>query len=63
MESPFLSLDKSAEYLGIAKGTLINLRCRGKGPKRSRLQKYHIDDLNAWMRSQDVKRGRPRKGY
>jgi len=53
-ESPFLTAKQTAYYLGIAPGTLKDLRARDAGP-RARLHggawRYHIDDIDAWSQA------------
>ncbi|QGN54089.1 AlpA family transcriptional regulator [Novosphingobium sp. Gsoil 351] len=48
---PFLTAKQTAFYLGIAPGTLKDLRLHAAGP-RGRLHggawRYHINDIEAW---------------
>jgi predicted DNA-binding transcriptional regulator AlpA len=49
--SPFLSTDQAAFYLGLASCTLQKMRVTGGGPKyrkHGRYVRYHIADLDAW---------------
>lgn len=53
--SPWLDSDGAAAYLGSTAGTLRNWRATGKGPRyhvvQDRLIRYHVDDLDAFVRS------------
>jgi hypothetical protein len=53
--SPWLDSDAAAAYLGSTAGTLRNWRATGKGPKyhivQDRLVRYHIGDLDTFVRS------------
>ena len=53
--SPFLSPQQAAYYLGLSVRTLQMHRTEGTGPKfrrHGRRIRYHIDDLDAWGRSE-----------
>ncbi len=57
MSSPWKGEKEAAAYTGHAVSTFQKLRCYGGGcrySKRGRLVRYHVDDLDAWMRSQMV---------
>lgn len=59
--SAWLSPQGAADYLGISKSTLYNLRRAGTGPKhfkRGQLIRYTTTDLDAWMRQEDDEGGR-----
>jgi hypothetical protein len=52
-ESPFLSTEQAAFYLGLSARKLQQMRASGTGPafrRHSRYVRYHIDDLDAWSR-------------
>ena len=53
--SPWLDSEAAASYLGSTAGTLRNWRASGKGPRyhvvQNRLVRYHVDDLDAFVRS------------
>lgn len=55
VESPWLDTEGAAAYLGSTRNTLTAWRARGRGPKfhniRSRMIRYHRDDLDDFMRS------------
>lgn len=47
-----LSADSAATYLGINRATLANYRCKGIGPKFSKLGRlvfYKLSDLDEWL--------------
>ncbi len=47
-KSPYLTVIEAADYLGLSKHTLNNMRSRGGGPayrKHGNLVFYHSDDL------------------
>lgn len=49
--SPFLTTDQAAHYLGLSRQTLEKMRWQGRGPryrKHGRYVRYHIADLEAW---------------
>lgn len=54
--SPWLDTDGAAEYLGCTPGTMKTWRSRGEGPRyhviQSKLVRYHIDDLDAFVRGE-----------
>lgn len=57
--TPFLTPDQAAAYLALSSRLLRKLRSDGTGPlfrRHSRYIQYHIDDLDAWSRSQAGKR-------
>lgn len=53
--SPWLDSDGAAAYLGTSAGTLKTWRATGKGPKyhviQDRLVRYHVDELDAFVRA------------
>ena len=52
-ESPFLTAEQAAFYLGLSARTLQDYRSCGSGPayrRHGRNIRYHIDDLVAWSR-------------
>jgi hypothetical protein len=53
-KSPWLNTDEAAGYLGSTAGTLKNWRATGQGPSyhvvQSRLVRYHVDELDAFVR-------------
>lgn len=52
--SPFLNTAQAAFYIGIKERTLEEMRRAGRGPfwrLHARFIRYHIDDLDAWSRS------------
>lgn len=52
--SPWLDTEQAAAYLGSTAGTLKNWRATGQGPKyhliQTRLVRYHLEDLDAFVR-------------
>jgi len=52
--SPWLDSDGAAAYLSSTAGTLKNWRATGRGPRyhvvQDRLIRYHVDDLDAFIR-------------
>lgn len=54
--SPWLDSEVAAEYLACTPGTLKTWRSLGQGPKyhiiQSKLVRYHIDDLDAFVRGE-----------
>jgi excisionase family DNA binding protein len=51
---PWLTPQKAASYLGCHPDTLRRWRREGCGPrcsKRGKFIRYHVDDLDAWLRS------------
>lgn len=55
MQSPFLTTEQAAEYLGLAPKTLEKNRVVGGGPpfrKHGRRVLYRREDLDAWSESQ-----------
>jgi hypothetical protein len=53
-KTPWLGTDEAAAYLGSTPGTLKNWRATGQGPKyhiiQSRLVRYHVEDLDRFVR-------------
>jgi hypothetical protein len=50
----WLSPEEAGAYLSLSPRTLENMRGRGEGPKYSKLAhrvRYHVDDLDAWVRA------------
>lgn len=57
--SPWRTPQKAAEYLDFHTDTLRRWRREGVGPpysKHGKFIRYHVDDLDAWMRSLRVAR-------
>ena len=55
--SPWLTTAQAAEYLGATQGTLKTWRATGCGPKyhgKHRFVRYHMDDLDAFMRGEHL---------
>lgn len=54
--SPWLDSEAAAEYLGCTPGTLKTWRSRGEGPRyniiQSKLVRYHVEDLDAFVRGE-----------
>jgi len=54
--SPWLDSHAAAEYLACTSGTLKTWRSLGQGPKyhviQRKLIRYHIDDLDAFVRGE-----------
>lgn len=54
--SPWLDSDATAEYLSCTAGTLKTWRSRGEGRRyhiiQSKLVRYHVDDLDAFVRGE-----------
>jgi hypothetical protein len=55
--SPWLDTETAAAYLSCTSGTLRTWRSLGTGPRyrvmHGKLVRYHIDDLNAFVRGED----------
>jgi len=55
--TPWLDTETAAAYLSCKPGTLRTWRSRGEGPRyhviHGRSVRYHIDDLNAFVRAED----------
>lgn len=55
--SPWLGSEAAAEYLGCTPGTLKTWRSRGEGPRyhiiQSKLVRYHVEDLDAFVRGEE----------
>ncbi|WP_087573892.1 helix-turn-helix domain-containing protein [Sphingobium sp. 15-1] len=52
--SPFLNTAQAAYYIGLNWRTLEQMRWKGLGPsfrRHGRFIRYHIDDLDAWSRT------------
>jgi excisionase family DNA binding protein len=50
-QSPFLTSEQAATYVGLSRRTLEKMRTTGDGPvyrKHGRYVRYHIADLDAW---------------
>lgn len=50
-QSPFLTTDQAATYVGLSRRTLEKMRTAGTGPvfrKHGRYVRYHIADLDTW---------------
>ena len=61
MESPYLSNQEAADYLGMSTNTLNSWRQRRQGPKYTKfgsIVKYHINDLDEYARSKTVEPAR-----
>lgn len=57
MNTPWKDEKEAAPYTGHAVSTFQKLRCYGGGPrysKRGRSVRYHVDDLDAWMRERVI---------
>lgn len=55
-QCPFLTTKQAAFHLGLAAATLKKMRHQGRGPscrRHGRAYRYHIDDLEAWSRSNE----------
>lgn len=56
--TPWLDSDGAAVYLGCSAGTLKTWRSRGEGPRyhviQSKLVRYHVNDLDAFVRGEVV---------
>lgn len=55
MESPFLTTEQAAAYLGLARKTLEKQRVYGDGPpfrKHGRRVLYRREDLDVWSEAQ-----------
>lgn len=54
--SPWFDTEAAAEYIGCTAGTLKVWRTRGEGPRyniiQSKLVRYHIDALDAFVRGE-----------
>ena len=67
MEKVWLSVQEAAEYVGLARQTLVNRRVKGLRPRANKVAnrlRYHLDELNDWIRSnghEPPRRGRPPK--
>ena len=51
--TPKLRTPEAAHHVGLAKATLVKLRCVGGGPSFTRLGRavvYELADLEAWVR-------------
>jgi len=57
IRSPWLDTDGAANYLGNSPKSLAVWRCKGQGPRyhtlNKRLVRYHVDDLDAFVRGED----------
>jgi hypothetical protein len=54
--TPWLTTVQAATYLASTPGTLKAWRALGSGPRyhgRHRFVRYHVDDLDAFMRKED----------
>lgn len=52
MTARLLRPANAAEYVGLATGTLANLRCRGGGPPFRKIAgrvRYDVSDLDLWI--------------
>lgn len=52
--TPFLNTAQAAHYIGLGHRTLEQMRWKGLGPafrRHGRFIRYHIDDLDAWSRT------------
>lgn len=58
VESPWLDTEEAAAYIGSTVNTLRAWRARGRGPKfhniRTRMIRYHRDDLDEFIRAGGV---------
>ncbi len=55
-QSPYLSVERAALYLGLKRRTLDNMRWSGGGPKYRKhggRVLYHIDALENWSKSRE----------
>lgn len=54
--TPWFDSEAAAEYLACSPGTLKTWRSQGQGPHyhviHNKLVRYHIDDLNAFVRGE-----------
>lgn len=52
-QSPWMTRQEAAEYLGVSVRTLSTWACTGGGPAyslpRPRMARYHKDDLDQWL--------------
>lgn len=59
IESPWMDTAAAAAYIGSTCNTLRAWRARGRGPKfsniRTRMVRYHRDDLDAFVRGESVR--------
>lgn len=57
--SPWFDNEAAAEYLGCTPGTMKTWRSRGEGPRyhviQSKLVRYHVDALDAFVRGEQVR--------
>lgn len=55
--SPWLDTEAAAAYLRASPNTLSQWRSQGRGPRYhvagGRLVRYHVDDLDAFVRGED----------
>jgi len=55
--SPWMDTEEAAQYMGCKAGSLKSWRSQGKGPRflvvNRKLVRYHIDDLDAYIRCGD----------
>ncbi len=55
--TPWRDSEGAATYLGVEPGTMKFWRAKGGGPRYhsvgNKLVRYHIDDLNAFVRGED----------
>jgi hypothetical protein len=56
-QTPWRDTEGAAAYLGVEPGTVKFWRTKGGGPRYrsvgNKLVRYHIDDLNAFLRGED----------
>lgn len=63
--TPWLTTEEAAEYLSSTGNTLRQWRSNGEGPKycivKSRLVRYHVNDLDAFVRGESKVEGVSRR--
>jgi hypothetical protein len=59
--SPWFTPDDAAAYLRLTRRGLEDMRAKATGPRyhkvNDRVVRYHVDDLDAWLRSDGGERG------
>ncbi len=57
MEKRYLSIKETAEYLGVAEGTLYVWKCHREIPclKIGRLVKFDIQEIETWLKDKRMK--------
>jgi predicted DNA-binding transcriptional regulator AlpA len=59
-EDIFVNTAEAAKYMGLARGSVYNMRSKGRGPdfyKFRHLVKYRLSDLRKWMDQHKVSLG------